>query len=290
MRHIVTLLLACCACGNQPPAPPTVQPQVSLPHAEASAPNQLGKDTIRITLTRDGRVAYQGRWVTLEQLGKAIKHEWPAGRDVDVLLRCDRAAPWLHAMWLLQVCAESRLCRTHFAVRNERDTPGADRDSPRVVECFLPVDLGLCVATGPPRPALKIAVRVVWVDSRWRFGLGREPARDLDSFEQSIRSLMHETRSDWSVGPVVEIRAPNHAPIEAVLAAIGTLRKCGAPAFEFSTAGNRFARKIQRDRVVLATPLAHDIPAPRRSWTIVDSFVVDGVLYYDEEEEEPLDD
>lgn len=295
MRQIVSLLLACLACGKQPelpmdgrPNPSIPQPTVSLPHAEASAPNQLGKDTIQITLTRDGRVAYQGRWVTLDQLGKEIKVEWPAGRDQNVLLRCDRAAPWLHAMWLLQVCAESNLWRTHFAVREDRATPEANRNSPRVVECFLPVDVGLCISTATPKPALVVPARVWGKQGLWMFQAGDGRPRDLEGFDEQLRNLVHDTRPDWKVGPIAEIEASSNAPVEAVVAMIGAFRKHGSPAVRFLLM--RGQSQLRERDVMPLPPIRRDSARDRSlKWSIVDSYVEDGVLYY-EEEEEPLDD
>jgi len=290
MRQISFLLIVCCSCTKQPPAPPTAQPTVSLPHAEASAPNQLGADTTQITLTRDGRVAYQGRWLTLDQLGKAIEVEWPAGRMKNVLLRCDRAALWIHASWLLQICAESKLWRTHFAVREQRDAPGADRDSPRVVECFLPVDRGLCIPTEAPRPALLLRAQILRNGELWKFRTGKSAALDLERFEEYVRNELHETRGLWAVGPIVTIQAPGDAPVEAVLALIGSLRDCGAQRFEFASYGSELPT-AQRTTIPLALPrLPFKVFWTAREPLVVDSYVEDGMLYWEAEEEELLDD
>jgi biopolymer transport protein ExbD len=288
MRQIPFLLIACCSCG-QPPAPPIARPTVSLPYAEASAPNQLGDDTIRITLTRDGRVAYQGRWVTLDQLGKAIRVEWPAGRDTNVLLRCDRAAPWIHASWLLQICAESNLWRTHFAVRESRAVPGADRDSPRIVACFLPVERGLCVPTEIPQPALLLWAQVLRDQQEWKFRTGKSAPLDLERFEEHTRSVLHESRGRWKVGPIATIQAPGDAPVEAVLALIGTLGDCGAIRFAFATDGSELPAG-QRAAIPLTLPrMPFKVLWAAREPRIVGSHVEDGMLYWDYEEE-PSDD
>ena len=291
MRHVlVPLLIACCSCGGPPPAPPIHEPTVSLPHAEASVPNQLGADATQITLTRDGRVAYRGRWVTLDQLKQEIRVEWPAGRERDVLLRCDRAALWIHASWLLEICAESHLWRTHFAVREERDSPGADRDSPRTVACPLPVDRGLCVSTAPPQPALLIRTQVLRDGEQWKFRTGKSAPLDLERFEHEVRSILHETRGEWKVGPIASVQAPGDAPVEAVLALIGSLHDCGAIAIEFVSFRVRIPKE-HRDTIPLGLPrLPFKVFWRAQEPRIVDSFVEDGVLYWDEEEEELPDD
>ena len=66
---------------------------------------------------------------------------------------------------------------------------------------------------------------------------------DLEQLEEHVRSMLHETRTTWKVGPIVSIQAPGDAPVEAVLALIGMLGNCGAVGFEFASYGGQLPSK-----------------------------------------------
>ena len=114
---------------------------VRLPASPHALPDKGGYGVV-INLDANGKLAVGDKGCTLDGLGKALALQVKAHKKMDgrastmrVLLRMDRDTPWVHAQWLMIVCAQNKVNRVEIAVRRAGDQPG-------YLKCWLPLDRG----------------------------------------------------------------------------------------------------------------------------------------------------
>jgi biopolymer transport protein ExbD len=148
MRLLVVLLgvaaiaVAGDAAKEEKKLPPLlrIDPAVQLPEAAHGLPDKGGWGLI-VNLDANGRLSAGDKRCTLAELGKIVQQEGSKSLDgkvstMRVLLRMHRAAPWLHAQWLMMACAQKKVSRVAWAVRLAGDKPGC-------LKCWLPTDPGI---------------------------------------------------------------------------------------------------------------------------------------------------
>lgn len=162
-----------------------------------------GGDGWRVRLSKDGRILVpvqaseagqppEWRQVNLNELAKHLdaaamvfnEREAGAGRSgyettptgakasrlrIDLLV--DRDTPWRHVQWLLFICAEQRMPRVAFAVRDSR----AEEERPINLDASLPTDLGL-----PRKPHVKVGV-LIRAGEPVRYVVGNQEFEELAS-------------------------------------------------------------------------------------------------------------
>ncbi len=182
----------------------------------------------------------------------------PKVSPLRVVIRADRLTPWLHAQWIMMVCAEQKLYRVELAVGDGKPVPTP-----------LPLDLDVGARVGPGRARMGVIVetnamgqtaygvrrvaddpRIDGVDEVFVLTAGDERA--------ALRKLKDQlTAVDTKrLAAIVEIKAAQTVPFGVVGRLAAGIREAGYRRIEFY--GTALPNAKQR--------AAKELPEPKDGW------------------------
>ncbi len=91
---------------------------LTLPKAESAGKNEL-KDSLTITITKEGALFFNNQAVKPEELGEALKQVAAVRKDITVLIRADESSQLKYAIEVMDVCNKFGLTKVRMQLKDQ---------------------------------------------------------------------------------------------------------------------------------------------------------------------------
>ena len=91
---------------------------LTLPRAESAGKNEL-KDSLTITITKEGALFINNQSVKREELGDALKQVAAVRKDITVLIRADETSQLKFAIEVMDVCNKYGLTKVRMQMKEQ---------------------------------------------------------------------------------------------------------------------------------------------------------------------------
>lgn len=91
---------------------------LTLPQAESAGKNEL-KDSLTITITKEGALFINNQSVKREELGDALKQVASVRKDITVLIRADETSQLKFAIEVMDICNKYGLTKVRLQMKEQ---------------------------------------------------------------------------------------------------------------------------------------------------------------------------
>lgn len=91
---------------------------LTLPKAESAGKNEM-KDSVTITITKDGGLFINNQSVKAEELGAALQKIAAVRKDITVLVRADETSQLKYAIEVMDICNKYGLSKVRVQMKNK---------------------------------------------------------------------------------------------------------------------------------------------------------------------------
>lgn len=91
---------------------------LTLPKAESAGKNEI-KDSVTITITKDGGLFINNQAVKAEELGAALQKIASVRKDITVLVRADETSQLKYAIEVMDICNKYGLSKVRVQMKNK---------------------------------------------------------------------------------------------------------------------------------------------------------------------------
>jgi len=91
---------------------------LTLPKAESAGKNEM-KDSVTITITKEGALFINNQSVKTEELGGALQKIASVRKDITVLVRADETSQLKYAIEVMDVCNKYGLSKVRVQMKNK---------------------------------------------------------------------------------------------------------------------------------------------------------------------------